>query len=304
MNTTTAQVIDLDLAREANFINELHARYSAAEKTTLAVAVEIGQHLIAVKASLKHGEFMPWVEANCLFKEAQCTRYMQAAKFIPEMNLPDSPAPTTIREAAKLGAKTRKPSAGARLTVMAGNAGGNAFCPKASRAMAQAVKAALGVPTLKEVLFNDPEVCAKVQAVLDTSAGKTLDERRAVHEVEKRALPEGAKEKLARLIERERELLAQEFDVRVRKAADALIPERIAFFEEKSERAGKEFHSWALRSSGIKGQLTEEQYRFLLNALHPDREPNREKLTECFVIVRQFGEYAESFKTFLGRLPR
>jgi hypothetical protein len=42
---------------------------------------------------------------------------------------------------------------------------------------------------------------------------------------------------------------------------------------------------------GITPHLSEDDYRFLLNVLHPDRAPDREKLAKAFIIVRGFEPY-------------
>ena len=41
----------------------------------------IGEELIEVKQKLAHGEFKPWVEANCSFSYKSAARYMQIAKI-------------------------------------------------------------------------------------------------------------------------------------------------------------------------------------------------------------------------------
>ena len=60
-----------------------------------------------MKASLKHGEFMSWVAANCTFGHDRATHYMAAAKFGSDPNFGDAPT-TTIREAAKQGTKPQR----------------------------------------------------------------------------------------------------------------------------------------------------------------------------------------------------
>lgn len=94
-----------DLAREAKQINEMHAQYAGASKMTLDLAQQIGQKLIDVKASLKHGQFMPWVKDNCAFAYNTAKLYMNAAKKTSDVFLPD----TTITDAAKAGAKKQAP---------------------------------------------------------------------------------------------------------------------------------------------------------------------------------------------------
>lgn len=72
---------------DAQRMNKLHqeiegAELTAKEKelTAKEKAAELGDMLIAKKAELKHGEFMPWVEANCSFKRQRAQDYMKVAK--------------------------------------------------------------------------------------------------------------------------------------------------------------------------------------------------------------------------------
>lgn len=61
-----------------------HEHQLAKQSAELAVqhAVRCGQLLADVKAALRHGEFGPWIEANCEFKYSTAVRYMKAAKQI------------------------------------------------------------------------------------------------------------------------------------------------------------------------------------------------------------------------------
>jgi len=65
---------------DAEWLNRKHREYLSHEKSAKEVAAEIGERLIDVKAKLKHGEFKPWVEANCEFSYRQAAKYMQVAK--------------------------------------------------------------------------------------------------------------------------------------------------------------------------------------------------------------------------------
>jgi hypothetical protein len=64
----------------AGRINAAHRKAVAAGRSMLAFAVEAGSELIEVKRTLKHGEFMPWVKANCEFSYDQAVRYTRTAK--------------------------------------------------------------------------------------------------------------------------------------------------------------------------------------------------------------------------------
>jgi hypothetical protein len=63
-----------ELARE---INDGHRRCLEAMGNAIAVAVEVGGRLREAKESMKHGEWIPWVEANCDFGRRQASNYMR-----------------------------------------------------------------------------------------------------------------------------------------------------------------------------------------------------------------------------------
>ena len=54
----------------------LHGQILTTARTTLDKAIRIGQLLTEQKASLKHGEWLPWVEANLPFDRRTATNYM------------------------------------------------------------------------------------------------------------------------------------------------------------------------------------------------------------------------------------
>ena len=62
--------------RLASSINAKHREVVDLGRT----AKEIGEELVAVKQKLAHGEFKPWVEANCTFVYRRAAEYMQVAK--------------------------------------------------------------------------------------------------------------------------------------------------------------------------------------------------------------------------------
>ncbi len=69
----------------ANLAAEINAEHDAAHRdaeTAVQHAVRCGEQLLTVKASLKHGEFMLWIEKNCQFEQSTATRYMKAAHQI------------------------------------------------------------------------------------------------------------------------------------------------------------------------------------------------------------------------------
>jgi len=58
-------------------INEQHRAARTCVDTAVDHAVRCGELLIEQKGRLQHGEFQPWIEANCAFSYKQAARYMQ-----------------------------------------------------------------------------------------------------------------------------------------------------------------------------------------------------------------------------------
>ncbi|MGX0975210.1 hypothetical protein ACSSVY_000912 [Roseovarius sp. MBR-51] len=61
-------------------INDRHREVMRLGRTAKDIAAEIGDMLMAVKAEKPHGEFMPWVAANCAFTDRHARRYMLVAE--------------------------------------------------------------------------------------------------------------------------------------------------------------------------------------------------------------------------------
>jgi len=93
----------------APIMNKLHREIVGNEKdaqrlvkTAKEKAAELGEMLLAKKEELKHGEFIPWIEANCEFSRMQANRYIRVheAKCNSRVTFD---ACTSIREVLDLG---------------------------------------------------------------------------------------------------------------------------------------------------------------------------------------------------------
>jgi len=78
----------------------------------------------------------------------------------------------------------------------------------------------------------------------------------------------------------------------------ALLPAEAEAMRASKDRAHAEFMKHAAMRKGIPAQMSEADYKFLLNVLHPDRAPGdrREKFARAFDIVRKLDAYIEAFK--------
>lgn len=116
------------------------------------------------------------------------------------------------------------------------------------------------------------------------------------HRAEVATLPESAQQKLARLVNKELQHRLALLDQEVRDKARERLPEEVEALRAAKERADSEFRKYAAMRKGIPAQMTEADYKFLLNVLHPDRAPEdrREKFARAFNIVRQLDGYIKA----------
>ena len=67
----------------ADDINRFHNLACKKADEAMSYAAQAGNLLLEVKASLKHGEWMPWLAANVSVSHRMAQRYMQAARGRP-----------------------------------------------------------------------------------------------------------------------------------------------------------------------------------------------------------------------------
>jgi hypothetical protein len=64
----------------ATAINREHQLAQQSAESAVQHATRCGQLLADAKATLPHGQFQKWIEANCLFEYSTAARYMKAAR--------------------------------------------------------------------------------------------------------------------------------------------------------------------------------------------------------------------------------
>jgi hypothetical protein len=164
-------------------------------------------------------------------------------------------------------------------------------------AISKAVRGATGQKILRTVDITNPTTVQVVSAVLDDFANRSLEDRYQEHRAEVATLPESAQQKLERLAAKEIQLRSALFEQEVRDEARRRLPDEQEALRAAKERAHAEFKKYAAMRKGIAAQLSADDYRFLLNILHPDRAPpdRAEKFARAFDIVRQLDAYIEAF---------
>jgi len=87
----------------AGTINDTHAAAGASFRAGVQHAMEAGRLLIEAKEQVGHGEWLPWLRANCEFSERTAQAYMRVAKRAGELEAsPQRVADLPLREALAL----------------------------------------------------------------------------------------------------------------------------------------------------------------------------------------------------------
>lgn len=156
----------------------------------------------------------------------------------------------------------------------------------------------MGVSDLRAIDTTDPATAAKVKLVASALAGKSPDEQYSEHRREVATLPESSKVKFERLVATEKRLLNEIFRAEVTAEAMKTAPGLREEMEQQRDRYIRENASIARIKAGVRPLISENDYRFLLGVLHPDRAPEdrREKFARAFDIVRKLDSYIEACK--------
>jgi hypothetical protein len=81
-----------------------HASVDSALKESVAHAIKAGELLVEAKALLRHGQWLPWLTANCSLSERSAQLYMRIAKNCEqiEMQIRSGVADLSLNQAAAL----------------------------------------------------------------------------------------------------------------------------------------------------------------------------------------------------------
>jgi hypothetical protein len=72
--------MSFEISEAASEINRLHGEICQAARTTIDKAIRIGELLAEQKATLKHGEWLPWLDANVQFTARTASNYLRVFK--------------------------------------------------------------------------------------------------------------------------------------------------------------------------------------------------------------------------------
>jgi len=82
-----SKVLPSQWAAEINLLHEAAEQHAS---QAVVYAARCGEKLIQAKASLGHGQWLPWLQGNCRVKDRQAAKYMRLAREMPELLEPNS----------------------------------------------------------------------------------------------------------------------------------------------------------------------------------------------------------------------
>lgn len=112
--------------------------------------------------------------------------------------------------------------------------------------------------------------------------------------VERDALRESDEKKLQRAVDAETARLHREYHDAVQAEVMKRTAERLKMLEEMEDKAKDTQAIYSKLVQGVKGVMTQDEYKLILNCLHPDRAPEdrRDRFTKAFAIFKRFDCWA------------
>lgn len=273
-------------------------------------AAKVGQMLIEMKAETPHGEFLANSQRATNLKDKQVNNLMTLARHLPllEDKRPDSQrqALAIINECKPKREKehAEPPVRKKALHELGVQYGLLKIGTPAARKkeFMEAVREELGydIPSKKRIDWLPDEQYQPIESAVRRVAEKrgllNLETQYQEHRQEVAALPETAKHKIERIAARETQLLREMFKAEVRKEFERTMPDRLKELEERERKATEEIKKYQAMRNGVAVQLSQEDYRYLLGVLHPDRAPegSKERFAKAFDIVRKLDSYIKA----------
>lgn len=110
--------------------------------------------------------------------------------------------------------------------------------------------------------------------------------------VERPVLVERDEAKVKRAIDAEISSLHRAFHEQVRAEVEKRTAKILSTVDEREEKALRDMKHWQAMRDSIKPFMTLEEYRLVLNCLHPDRAPEdrRDRFTQAFAVMQRLGK--------------
>lgn len=166
-----------------------------------------------------------------------------------------------------------------------------------------------GLPELPKPKYMNDEAFKKIQGAIVVIQNQKNPEKLTAIENEIKSLPSTAKQKINRLIKKEFERcqaevnvqwvkMQAEFNDRVGLEFQRVNADWLEISKATAAKHSKAIMDMQTQARGITPHISEEDYKFLCNVLHPDRAPDDrvDKFSKAFQIIRRLDVYIETVK--------
>jgi hypothetical protein len=310
-----------------NTWDEVRSAYGRAVQMagqTVEAYAQIGDMLLRLKDVTAHGEFtqrcaeafsgqMQVTDLQMANARDRASKYMRLAAnraaWLPHnpqsLNdamklLPKKAVEATepAQEKVEPVKKAKRPPVGAQLTKLAAAADLDIFRHDNGQAIKKRLHETFGVKTVGDLDMDDPKTYEGVRACVADVAGKSPEEVEERYRSDVSALSQKDKRRVEKLEEQLRSMFVAEVQRAAHEEYKRTQADLIA--EMVAERDGymKKYLALATMKASMTAILSEDDYRFLLNVLHPDRAPadRRDKFARAFDIVRKLDPYIQAVK--------
>jgi hypothetical protein len=276
----------VDLVAIAREINASEARIEALKARAVEEAVVQGNLLAKAKAALPHGQFTPWLQANCHVTPVQARKYMRLAAGVAGLPEPDRARLLHMGFEAAVKEVTQPKTKPKRKAP-----------PRAS----QAAKTKVVTVDLSSASLED--IHAELERRLDGHIKLTVEQaagtEHSYHKLTKKQ--QGLISRFARDYPEFVNTVQTAFYIVVEKEADRRAKEDTesirANIAQRLKKA-EELQSLVINmKAGVMPFMSLEEARMLTNCLHPDRAPEdrKEKYSRAFEVAKRLQDALARF---------
>jgi hypothetical protein len=285
----------VDLVAIAREINASEARIDALKTRAVEEAIIQGNLLAQAKAALPHGQFTPWLQANCHVSPVQARKYVRLAAGVAGLPEPDRARLLHMGFEAAVKEVTQPKTKPKRKAP-----------PRASQAATEAEpktedKTKVATVDLSSASLED--IHAELERRLDGHIKLTVEQaagtEHSYHKLTKKQ--QGLISRFARDYPEFVKTVQTAFYIVVEKEADRRAKEDTesirANIAQRLKKA-EELQSLVINmKAGVVPFMSLEEARMLTNCLHPDRAPEdrKEKYSRAFEVAKRLQDALARF---------
>jgi hypothetical protein len=245
-------------------------------------------------ARVRAGKYMRLAQNRAVWLPHNPQSLNDAMKLLPKSERKQAEVET------KEGAvkKAKRAPVGVQITKLAAAADLDIFRHDNGQAVKKQLHETFGVKTVGELDLDDPKTFEGVRACVAKVAGKTPEEVEARYRQDVDTLAQKDKRRVEKLEEQLRSTYVEEVQRGVQEEYKRQQADLIAEMVAERDAYMKKHLATATMKASMTAILTEDDYRFLLNVLHPDRAPadRRDKFSRAFDIVRKLDPYIQAVR--------